>query len=431
MTKPMYALLNGQWVLVSGARPHAHATADVTDLGSYPNSHGQATHKIPTTDGADGWTFEDPEVGQGIAPGGTTDQTLTKQSATDFDTSWGQALINAAKSFDLGAVVAETPIVVTHNFGTRDIAVSVVEKTVAGGGEANGQVIEADVSITSENTISLTFGSAAPADTYRVRIIANGSSIIGARDIRVQETEPTNAQPGTVWLDPRNLPGPAANLVGYWDARDLSAGAITTWPARYGGLGDLTGTGTAIGIGQTSAVSQPRLLSANTIASASSITQSTPKAFFFIGKAYILGADNRALHLVNITPPSDTGANRTGMWWYNYSGNVLKILGAGTNTAAGISQLSINTRYLLIVNHTSATSGTAYTYQQTGTSTALSAQTWNAATSKLCVGTTQIQQVNEVLDGEVTACGIYDRALTTLEISNIRTWASSQFGSLN
>lgn len=431
MSKPMYALLNGQWVLVSGTRPHAHSTADVTDMGSYPNSHGQTTVKIPTTDGANGWTFEDPAVGQGITAGGTTGQTLTKTSTTDYDTSWGQTLINAAKSFDLGAITAETPVVVTHNFGTRDIAVSVVEKTVAGGGEANGQVVEADISITSENTISLTFGSNAPANTYRVRIIANGSSIVGARDIRVQDTEPTNAQPGTVWLDPRNLPGPAANLAGYWDARDLSVGAVANWPARAGNLGSLVGTGTVIGTGQTAAVSQPRFASANTIQAASTITQSTPKAFFFIGKAYIMGASNRALHLINITPPGDTGTNRTGTWWYDYSGNVLKILGSGTNTAAGISQLSINTRYLIIINHWNGTSGTAYTYSQTGTSTALSAQTWDPSTSKLCVGTTQVAQANEVLDGEVTACGIYDRALTTLEITSIRGWASSQFGSLS
>ena len=139
-----------------------------------------------------------------------------------------------------------------------------------------------------------------------------------------------------------------------------------------------------------------------------------------------MGSDIRALSLINISAPADTAANRSGMWWYNYSGNALKILGTSTNTAVGISQLSINTRYLLIVNHLSATSGIAYTWSQTGASTTISAQTWANTTAKICVGTTQIANSNETLDGDVTACGAYAKILSSEEITGLRDWASRE-----
>lgn len=227
--------------------------------------------------------------------------------------------------------------------------------------------------------------------------------------------------------DPSSIPG----VVGYWDARDLTLGAVTYWPPRVGAIGNLAGTGTAITSTGHAAVSQPRFVSTNAVGFSTSMTSSSPKAFFFVGKAYIMGQDNRALHLINVSAPGDTAANRSGMWWYNWSGNVLKILGNSTDTAAGISQLSINTRYLLIVNHWTGTSGTAYTWGQDGSSTTIVSQTWNNTTAKVCVGKTQSAQTNEMLDGEVSACGVYDRNFTPAEIISLREWANLEFGVVN
>ena len=198
----MYSLVNGQWVLVSSQAAHTHTTADITGLGSYPDATGQPIDKIPTTDGVGGWTYEDPASPAGVPTGGSTGQALMKSSPTDYDLVWGAIAMNSVYSVDLGAVTNGVPYTVTHNLGTRDIVASVVSKTVAMGGEGDGDIIDAIVEVTSEDTIDLTFTSDEVANKLRVTIVANGSSAVEALDLRIQVSEPTNPQIGTVWVQP-------------------------------------------------------------------------------------------------------------------------------------------------------------------------------------------------------------------------------------
>ena len=198
----MYSLINGVWTPVGGTVAHTHTTADITGFGSYPDATAKPATKIPTTDGAGGWTFEDPVPAAGVPAGGSTGQFLAKASNADYDIEWGAIGYTAVYSVDIGAVTAATPVTVTHNLGTRDVVVSLVEKTVAAGGEGNGDIITTDIAITSENAIELTFTSSAPANQYRVTIVSNGSSAVEATDIRVQVSEPTNPIVGTVWVQP-------------------------------------------------------------------------------------------------------------------------------------------------------------------------------------------------------------------------------------
>lgn len=200
--KPMYALINGQWVLVSSQAEHTHTTADITGLGSYPDSTGKPVDKIPTTDGAGGWTYEDPIAAAGVPTGGSTGQVVMKASNTDYDLSWGAIAMNTVYSVDLGAVTNGVPYTVTHNLNTRDIVVSAVSKTVATGGEGDGDIVDVDVAITSADTVDLTFASDGVANKYRVTIAANGSSAVEAQDLRVQVSEPSNPQIGTIWVQP-------------------------------------------------------------------------------------------------------------------------------------------------------------------------------------------------------------------------------------
>lgn len=155
-------------------------------------------------------------IGPSLPVGGTVDQVLTKQSATDGDAAWAdptlppsnlndltdvnagtptdtQALIwDAATNKwiagdvasgstgslfaeDIGAVTANIPVTVTHNLGTMDVIVEVFEKAAAGTGAAAGDVVEPQVTLVDANSLELTFAEDAVADLYRV-VISSGSS---------------------------------------------------------------------------------------------------------------------------------------------------------------------------------------------------------------------------------------------------------------
>jgi hypothetical protein len=66
-------------------------------------------------------------------------------------------------SLNLGDGVSTT-FVITHNFGTRDVVVSVYDL-------ATNEVVLPDVTHTSTNTVTITFGAIPAADTYRAVVI--------------------------------------------------------------------------------------------------------------------------------------------------------------------------------------------------------------------------------------------------------------------
>lgn len=402
----MYTLLDGQWVLVSGMGPHAHPTTNITDLGSYPNSHGQATIKIPTTDGLDGWTYEDPAVGQGIAAGGTTNQALTKQSTTDHDTTWGQTLINAAKSFDLPVVTSGVPIEVMHNFSTRDIVVSVVEKTITGSGEANGTIVPSTISITSANTIELTFGTSAPANTYRVRIIANGSSVIGANDVRVQETQPTVAHPGTIWLNSAPLPVPMT-LTGliFWLAADEVTGKtngdlLTPWNDLSGNNRNFT-TAAATWNTNRTPTGGPAAVS----------TYSSFTITSFMGTAAPSGAELFFCFKPTVTPNNfmiDWGTDSLQDHWPYNSTEIYSDFGSNSRKNAG-SHLTMNQWTIISVYSTTADWG-IYKNGSLIYSTSSSTVAWSGSNHGIANGS------------ELAECFAYSRKLTTQERTDMVTY---------
>lgn len=81
-----------------------------------------------------------------------------------------------AYSADLGAITGGTPITVTHNLGTLDVTVSVVEKESAAAGAAAGDVVDTLVEVVDANSVRLTFTTSAAANLYRVTIIGAGAN---------------------------------------------------------------------------------------------------------------------------------------------------------------------------------------------------------------------------------------------------------------
>jgi hypothetical protein len=88
-------------------------------------------------------------------------------------------------TIDLGAVTGGSPVTVTHNLGTFDVAVQIVEKDTAGAGAAAGTVVDATVALTSVNALTVTFTNSAAANLYRVTVFAAGSGAVG-QSVNVQ-----------------------------------------------------------------------------------------------------------------------------------------------------------------------------------------------------------------------------------------------------
>jgi hypothetical protein len=90
----------------------------------------------------------------------------------------------AASSFaytqDLGTVTGGSPVTVTHNLGTYDVAVQIVEKGTAGAGAAAGTLVDATVELTSVNALTVTFTNSAAANLYRVTVLAVGAPSVPA-----------------------------------------------------------------------------------------------------------------------------------------------------------------------------------------------------------------------------------------------------------
>jgi hypothetical protein len=85
-----------------------------------------------------------------------------------------------AYTTDLGTVTGGSPVTVTHNLGTFDVAVQIVEKGSAGAGAAAGTLVDATVALTSVNALTVTFTSSAAANLYRVTVIAVGATALPA-----------------------------------------------------------------------------------------------------------------------------------------------------------------------------------------------------------------------------------------------------------
>jgi hypothetical protein len=109
-----------------------------------------------------------------------------------------------AYTTDLGAVTGGSPVTITHNLGTFDVAVQVVEKDSAGAGAAAGTLVDATVALTSVNALTLTFTSSAAANLYRVTVLAVGGSVDNSgvwNDYNVLWTATSNPTlgDGTLW----------------------------------------------------------------------------------------------------------------------------------------------------------------------------------------------------------------------------------------
>lgn len=112
---------------------------------------------------------------------GTNGQVLSADSSTSTGLKWiaapsggGSGGGSAAYTQDIGAVTANTPITVTHNLGTLDVIVEVIEKTTAASGAGAGLVVDPEIKVATTNTIELTFAETAAANKFRV-IVSAGS----------------------------------------------------------------------------------------------------------------------------------------------------------------------------------------------------------------------------------------------------------------
>jgi len=220
-------------------------------------------------------------------------------------------------------------------------------------------------------------------------------------------------------------PATPAGLVGYWDARDLTAGAITTWVPRNsnGSIGLLAGTGTKTG----DQVDTPRFMGSVSAYSSAGMTPSTAKSFWFIGTVTNVGSDVASRPLVWVSNPSTWTGGENGILWYNYNGNVSKIKGGSYNNPAGIAQKSINTRYLWVVTYTSGTSATMYTYTENGSATTIGVASY-PTDSVVMVGKRGDNAGNVALAGSVNACGVYSAVLSAGDIASLKVWANANFG---
>jgi hypothetical protein len=231
-----------------------------------------------------------------------------------------------------------------------------------------------------------------------------------------------------VWPPAPSGPAGIAGLVGYWDARDLTDGAVTTWAAHAGAsAGSVTGTGT-----KTSDYVTNPALHGNASATTLGVTVTSAKTIFFIGSVSNMGSDTVANFLINLSEPASSTSG-PGIAWYNYFDTVNRIMHGGgiATAAAGIAQKSINIRYLWIVTYTAgSTFGTMYTYLENGTGNSLTAPT-GTGTSVLHVGTNYNNQSNILLNGRVCAFGMYSNVISAADITILRGWANTNFGVVN
>lgn len=228
--------------------------------------------------------------------------------------------------------------------------------------------------------------------------------------------------------DPGSFPG----LVGYWDARDVT-GSVTSWDPRAsdGLIGPMIGTGSKIGTGVNQAVTQPRYISTNAVFD-SGITFSTLSSMWVIGTVASLGSDISSRTLIDIAINSTGAGGQRGLLWYNYSGNVTKIMSGNSAliSATGIAQKTVGIKYLWILNIVSLTSGQVYTYTEDGATTTVAAPSFGS-TAKFFCGRRYDNASNVMWDGEVAAFGLYTQTMSTNDITALRTWANKEFGVVN
>lgn len=208
----------------------------------------------------------------------------------------------------------------------------------------------------------------------------------------------------------------------YWDARDVGSGAITSWVPRFDiTSGNMQATGTGTGSGTY--VQYPRFATNGGIGSNG---PSTLWGFWSIFEVETIGSDVSARTILYIM---SSGSTPHGQIWYNYSGNVFKISNGNgiTTPAAGISQLSVNTKYLAITNYEDSTHATAYVNSQNGTSTAVTLPNYSTG-SKVYIGRDYNNQTNTYLVGKMYACGLATSNIDSTGRSLLRGWAASEFG---
>lgn len=230
-------------------------------------------------------------------------------------------------------------------------------------------------------------------------------------------------QAGRSRTSPAHLPG----LVAYYDARDLTPGAITAWAPRAsdGLFGGLSGTGTAEGSGRTAKVTNPVLVSDNTM-NTSGLSNATPVGMWMIANVAKLGAaGGRVYCLARISSGS---SGESGFFWFNYLDvKTPKVSSAGYVDAGGINSPPTGVPCLWIFNKLSSTACVVHRYAEDGTSTAVSAVDWSTA-AKLYVGRNQADNTSFRLDGSVSALGLYSQNFDASGISLLRQWANAEFG---
>lgn len=152
---------NGQLTISGGTDLNVTAggtfTANATGNTTTTLSHSNVTRSNTTNNSAT------------LSPGGTTTivDTVTS-SATGHITATNTKTITLDSAIPRKAAAnimgGSTSWVFTHNLNTKDITASVIEI-------ASGDIVYADISATTVNTVTVAFASTIPASTYRIVVI--------------------------------------------------------------------------------------------------------------------------------------------------------------------------------------------------------------------------------------------------------------------
>ena len=152
---------NGQLTISGGTDLSVTAggtfTANATGNTTTTLSHSNVTRTNTTNNSAT------------LSPGGTTTIVDTvSSSATGHITGANTKTITLDSAIPRKAAAnitgGSTSWVFTHNLNTKDITASVIEI-------ATGDIVYADISATTVNTVTVTFASTIPASTYRIVVI--------------------------------------------------------------------------------------------------------------------------------------------------------------------------------------------------------------------------------------------------------------------
>lgn len=224
---------------------------------------------------------------------------------------------------------------------------------------------------------------------------------------------------------PAGLPG----LIGYWDARDLPTGAVTTWaPRATSALGNFTGTGLKLGGG--GGVLNP-LMNTTALVNAASITTSTPVGQWCIFNVHNAGSPGTSPRMLAHIGQAgyDTLTRATGAFFFNYNS---KSAYFATNTgtyvpAPGIGNPVLGARCLWITNQTSGTQSTLYTLTEDGTAATTNTPAWVPSAAYVYMGLAAKTPTYPMV-GEILSYGICNQNIDADGRGLLRGWARSEFG---